>query len=96
VEVLYVAELLAETVKHDAARRWLLDRVVTEADLGHDLAIPVREFLEGAHPAALARHLIGGVTLGDLPESAGGLVAEVGARAVSSARARSQLRDVRR
>jgi hypothetical protein len=38
VEVLYAGELLAETVKDDAARRWLLDRVVTEADLGRDLA----------------------------------------------------------
>jgi arginine deiminase len=76
VEVLYVAELLAETVKDDAARQWLLDRVVTEADLGCDLAAPVRAFFEAADPATVARHLVGGITLGDLPERPGGLVAE--------------------
>ncbi len=67
VEVLYVGELLAETVKDDAARRWLLDRVVTEADLGRDLAGPVRAFFDGADPPTIARHLIGGITVGELP-----------------------------
>jgi arginine deiminase len=67
VEVLYVGDLLAETVKDDAARAWLLDRVVTEEDLGRDLARPVRAFFEEAGPATVARHLIGGITGGELP-----------------------------
>ena len=54
MEVLYVGELLAETVKDDDARRWLLDRVVTEADLGRDLAGPVRAFFDGADPTTIA------------------------------------------
>ena len=67
VEVLYVAELLAETVKDDAARAWLLDRVVTEQDLGRALAEPVRDFFDAADPTTLATHLIGGITPGELP-----------------------------
>jgi arginine deiminase len=74
VEVLYVGDLLAETVKADDARRWLLDRAVTEADLGRDLGRATREFLDAADPATVARHLIGGLTVQELGGAAGGLV----------------------
>jgi arginine deiminase len=67
VEVLYVGELLAEMVKADDARGWLLDRVITEADLGRDLAGPVRAFFDEADPATIATHLIGGMTVDELP-----------------------------
>jgi arginine deiminase len=67
VEVLYVGDLLAETVKADDARRWLLDRVITEADLGRDLAGSVRAFFDEADPATIATHLIGGITVDELP-----------------------------
>ena len=67
VEVLYVGDLLAETVKDDDARRWLLDRVITEADLGRDLAGPVRAFFDEADPTTVATHLIGGITVDELP-----------------------------
>jgi arginine deiminase len=67
VEVLYVGELLAETVKDEDARRWLLDRVITGADLGRDLAGPVRVSFDEADPATVATHLIGGVTVDELP-----------------------------
>ena len=67
VEVLYVGELLAEMVKADDARSWLLDRVITEADLGRDLAGPVRAFFDEADPATIATHLIGGMTVDELP-----------------------------
>jgi arginine deiminase len=67
IEVLLVSELLAETLKDEMARRWLLDRVITERDLGLDLAGPTREYLDGADPETLATHLIGGLTLGELP-----------------------------
>jgi arginine deiminase len=65
--VLYVGELLAEMVKADDARGWLLDRVITEADLGRDLAGPVRAFFDEADPATIATHLIGGMTVDELP-----------------------------
>jgi arginine deiminase len=67
VEVLYVGDLLAETVKDDAARAWLLDRVATEQDLGADLVAPVRGHFDTLDPETLATHLIGGVTTSELP-----------------------------
>jgi arginine deiminase len=70
VEVLDVGELLAETVKDADARTWLLDRVVTEQDLGRDLAGPVRELFESADPVSVATHLIGGITVAELPDGA--------------------------
>jgi arginine deiminase len=67
VEVLYVGELLAETVKDDIARGWLLDRAVDERDLGSDLAGAVRAWLDDLDPDTLAMHLIGGLTVREVP-----------------------------
>src|SRR5689334_16925564 len=79
IEVLELADLLAETVKERAAREWLLDQVVTPELLGRDLAGPVREVLASADPLALASHLIGGLTVDELPPgTARGLWAEAG------------------
>jgi arginine deiminase len=78
VDVLYVAELLAETLKDDGARTWLLDRVITERDLGRDLSGPVRAFFDDADPTTVATHLIGGITAAELPGgTARGLRSEV-------------------
>ena len=71
VEVLYVGELLAETVKDDGARRWLLDRAVDERDLGADLAATVRAWLDSLDPESLAMHLIGGLAVSELPGGLG-------------------------
>jgi arginine deiminase len=79
VEVLHVHDLLAETVKHDDARRWLLDRSVTAQDLGLDLSSEVRAFLAGTDPETVATHLIGGLTVSELPDrSMRSLAAQVG------------------
>jgi arginine deiminase len=78
IEVLYVGDLLAETVKDESARSWLLDRVITEKDLGRDLAEPVRAYFASADPVTVATHLIGGITVAELPTGvARGLRAEV-------------------
>src|ERR1043165_5330766 len=45
VDVLLFGDLLAETLKLDEARDWLLDRVVTEQALGPTLVPPVRDYL---------------------------------------------------
>jgi arginine deiminase len=73
VDVLYLSELLAETLKADVSRRWMLDRDVTVDDLGVELAERVRAHLEGMDPESLARHLIGGLLQSELPGGAGGL-----------------------
>ena len=62
VEVLYLADLLAETVKDRVARSWLLDTAVTDGDQGPLLAPVLRDHLAGLDPVTLARTLIGGLT----------------------------------
>src|SRR3954468_5260140 len=62
VEVLLFGDLLAETMKDDEARAWLLYRTLTERTLGPTLVEPVREFLDSLDPTALRRHLVGGLT----------------------------------
>jgi arginine deiminase len=69
IEVLEVGELLAETLTDPAARAWLLDRRITENELGRTLAAELRAFLDECPAAMLATLLIGGMTFGELPHS---------------------------
>jgi arginine deiminase len=73
VEVLYLADLLAETVDQEVARTWLLEREVTADDLGVDLAARVREHLDGLPGEDLVRTVIGGLLKSELPAGAPGL-----------------------
>ena len=70
VEVLYVSDLLEETVKDDDARRWLLDQVIRVTELGPTLAPRLRALLDELDSATLAMHLIGGMTVSELPTAA--------------------------
>ena len=66
VRVWYLADLLAETLKIQAAREWLLDKVLTADRLGPTLVGPVRQTLTDLPPTDLARQLIGGITRAEL------------------------------
>lgn len=66
VQVHYLADLLAETLKIDQARAQVLDHTASETSLGPTLAAPVRAALDDFDPATLARHLIGGITKAEL------------------------------
>ncbi|HEX7165566.1 MAG TPA: arginine deiminase [Acidimicrobiales bacterium] len=77
IEVLDVGDLLAGVLKDDAGRAWLLDRVVTEKDLGRDLVAGVREFIAMADPTTAAAHLIGGITVAELPAATRSLRTEL-------------------
>lgn len=66
VEVLLLGDLLAETLKVEPARDWVLDRVVTDALLGPRLAVAVRARLAELDPYPLAELLVGGLTRRDL------------------------------
>src|SRR5262245_22418136 len=70
VEVLELHDLLAETLEEADARSWLLDRCVTNNDVGIGLAPVFRAWLDALPGPALAEQLIGGVALSDLPVSA--------------------------
>src|SRR6266540_70741 len=74
VEVLLLGDLLAETLTEEAARKELLDRVVTIDAFGQSLAPDVREWFDSLPERELARYLIGGVIPEDLPFSPQGLV----------------------
>ena len=65
VEVVYLFDLLAETVKIDEARGWLLDQVVLEEDHGPTFVPVLRAFLDDLDSVSLARVLIGGLTLAE-------------------------------
>lgn len=66
VEVLYVLDLLSETLAtSEAARRLVVEQVATEYTVGWALVDEIRTFLWGLKPDVLARHLIGGLTAGE-------------------------------
>src|SRR3954471_23363934 len=68
IEVLSLAALLAETLKLDAARSWLLDRVVLDDEHGPLFAPMLRRHLSELDEVSLARSLIGGITRDELGE----------------------------
>ncbi|WP_084965391.1 arginine deiminase [Thermoactinospora rubra] len=66
-------DLLAETLKDDEARAWVLDRTVTEAAFGPALLSPLRAVLDGMSADVLAEHLVGGLTKRELALAADSL-----------------------
>ena len=72
VEVLYLEELLAETMALAEARHWVLDRAVTPFTLGAGMADEIRAYLDAVDPTVLADHLIGGLTAREAVEVLGG------------------------
>ena len=80
VEVLYLGELLAETVELPQARAEVLVGTLAETDLGPSLGGAVTEWLGHLPGAELAERLIGGVTYEELPFASDSLVAQVARR----------------
>ena len=75
VDVLILGDLLAETLKDPAARAWVLDREITEADHGPSLAPVLRAHLDALDTVGLARALVGGITRDELGDPVPGLQA---------------------
>jgi arginine deiminase len=80
VEVLYLHDLLAETLEIEAARLEVLAGTLIGGGLGPRLGPAVRGWLEGLESAELARRLIGGITYEELPFASDSLVAQVARR----------------
>jgi arginine deiminase len=68
VEVLYVEDLLAETLAIPEARTWVLDRAVTPFTVGAGVFEESRAYLDEVDPVTLADHLIGGLTVREATE----------------------------
>jgi len=77
VEVLYLHQLLAQTLAIPQARDEVLVGTLAEADLGPALGAAVAEWLGELSGGQLAERLIGGITYEDLPFTSLSLVAQV-------------------
>ena len=67
VQVFLLQDLLGEALAaSDEARRKIIERVASEYTVGWSLVDEVREFLWGMKPDLLAKHLIGGLTVGEM------------------------------
>lgn len=71
VEVLELHQLLAETLQEPDGRRFILDRLITPSSVGFQNATFMRPWLDEQRPTWLADHLIGGITISDLPNVIG-------------------------
>ena len=62
-EVVYLEELLAETLAVPEGRKWVLDRAVTAFTVGAGVFDEARAYLDEVDATTLADHLIGGLTV---------------------------------
>ena len=67
IEVLEFHELLEGTVENKAARKWILDRRITENQVGVGMLNDLRGWLDEMSAEQLAIFLIGGIATQDLP-----------------------------
>jgi arginine deiminase len=77
VEVLYLEELLAQTLEQPAVRDEVIALTLTAGDLGPDLGPAVAEWLGDVSARELADRLIGGITYDELPFRSHALSAQV-------------------
>jgi arginine deiminase len=69
VEVFYHVELLGEALAaSEAARKNVIGMVASEYTVGWSLVDEVREFMSKMKPEILAKHLVGGLTIGEMVE----------------------------
>lgn len=68
VEVLYVHRLLEDVCDTVEGRSWLLDRKVVPDEVGVRAVGEMRPWMDAMDSTTLVTHLIGGVTVGELPE----------------------------
>lgn len=77
IEVLYLHELLAETLDIPQAREYVLEQTLAAAALGPTLGSQVGEWLSPLPSAELTRWLIGGIAYDELPFATDALPAQV-------------------
>lgn len=76
-EVLFVRELLEETLRNPEARRWILDRRINENTVGVGLTADLHAALMEMDAERLSSVLIGGMSRAELPFDPGGMLAHV-------------------
>ncbi len=73
VEVLDAMALLGETLDISDARAWVLDHRITRNDVGVGMRDDLRAWMEGLPGTELARLLVGGIRVDDLPFTPSGM-----------------------
>lgn len=73
VEVLEFHDQLEKTVAIEQARKWILDRRITENHVGVGMLSELRAWLDEMPSGELARFLIGGIAVHDLPFKPSGM-----------------------
>lgn len=73
VEVLEFQALLATTLKDAEARKWVLDRRITQNQVGVGMLGELRSWLDEMAAKDLAKFLIGGIAVQDLPFTPSGM-----------------------
>lgn len=79
-EVVYLADLLAETLDIEAARRWLLAETINERHFGVSLSEGLRQYLDTLESSRLAQILLCGLTRQEIEEQLGKVPSVVLAR----------------
>ena len=77
VTVYRVHELLKDVVDDPAGRAYILDRRVTPDKVGHGGASTLRAWMDEMESVKLVSHLIGGVTVAELPQEIKSLASKV-------------------
>src|SRR3546814_192128 len=75
--IVFLRELLEETLRDEAARRWLLERRVSDDTVGVGLADDLRSHLMGIEAEVLSNTLIGGMSRAELPIEANGVLTAI-------------------
>ena len=79
-EVVYLADLLAETLHIEAARKWLLAETINERHFGVSLSEGLRQYLDTQESSRLAQILLCGLTRQEIEEQLGKVSSVVLAR----------------
>ena len=68
IEVMRVHELLEDVVDDSEGRKYILDRKLVPNEVGVGGAVELRAWMDELDSSALVAHLIGGVTVAELPD----------------------------
>jgi arginine deiminase len=77
VDVVFLRELLEETMADPEARSWLLERRITDDTVGVGLSDELRAYLKEIEAGALSSILIGGLNRAELPIEGKGVLAPI-------------------
>lgn len=67
VEVMHIHDLLSDVVDTPEGRSYVLDRKLTPNEVGVNGSLILREWMDELDAATLVQHLIGGITVDELP-----------------------------